>query len=235
MLLLAQAKGELDEDITAGINLTNNAPGVNFDSLRLDSGFFGLIHSAYGVSNIYQTPQDLVNSGQVGYSITGDGSVYNGWNSVINSDLTVSLNNLSSTNPNAIPGGDYDQFSTGKNTTGFFFANKGLLNIDNNVDGQLNYDLVILDENGNSNHPNFASPLTKTGIVGSSLGGNFAEAYAGIDTFSAPGQAYALVPTDYHPQIPEPAAYASVLGALALAGVMYRRRRASGGKIVRSA
>jgi hypothetical protein len=76
--------------------------------------------------------------------------------------------------------------------------------------------------------PNFSSPLTLTGVVGANLNGNFLEAYAGAGIAPASGEAYALVPTDAHPAIPEPAAFASGLGVMALAGVVLMKRRRRG-------
>jgi len=149
-------------------------------------------------------------------------NVYNGWNATFDSNGAVDIENLSATIPIAIPGGDYDVFSSGKTMNGNFFFDKQILDADN--DGLANYDLKFLKDLTTSESND---PLTIVGSVGSHNNGNFVEAYAGINTLSAGGSEYALVPTADHPAVPEPAkvGLGAGLAAMALAG---SRRRRSG-------
>lgn len=217
VLLNQGTTGQFGNDLTAPISITNNDSGVTYNSLKFDSQLADLLWSAYGVTDLYNNDfSSFVNSGTFGYDIDSVLSqVKNGWNSNVNSDGTISLTNV---------GGPSDQFNTGKTMTGNYFFNKSLLDADN--DGNPNYTFHLLSDA--EGMPNFSSPLTKTGIVGSGLdSGHFLEAYFGIDTFSAPGQAYALVPTDFHPQIPEPRFFAVILSLFALSlGLRKRRMKA---------
>lgn len=204
VLLNLSTTGQFGNDLTAPISITNNDSGVTYNSLKFDSQLADLLWSAYGVTDLYDNNfSSFVNSGMFGYEIDPILSeVTNGWFPEVNADGTISIDRFSG-----------DQFNEGKTMTGNYFFNKNLLDADN--DGNPNYTFHLLSDA--EGMPNFSSPLTKTGIVGSNLdSGHMLEAYFGIDTFSAPGQQYALVPTDYHPQIPEPRFFAVILSLFAL-------------------
>jgi hypothetical protein len=199
--------------ITAPLSITNNDTGVTYSSLKLDSGLADLIFSAYGVSDLYNNNfQDFLSSGHVGYNISSGSQVQNNWFTEVNSDSTISLDHF----------GGENNFNTDKTMTGNYFFLKDLLDADG--DGKDNYTFHLLSDA--ELMPNFSSPLTKQSIVGSSLDGDFLQAYtieAG-DPFAAQGQAYALVPTDYHPQIPEPSRLALFLGLGTILTVFARKR-----------
>ena len=213
--------GEFGNDLTAPISITNNDTGVSYNSLKFDSQLADLLWSAYGVSDLYDNDfSSFTGSGDFGYNISSGSQVQGGWNSSVNGDGTISLSHIGG-RPS-----DYDQFNTDKTMTGNYFLNKSLLDADN--DGNANYTFHLLSDA--QSMPNFSSPLTKTGIVGSGLdSGDFLEAYTtGTSIFSTSGEAYALVPTDNHPAIPEPATYAGIMGALTLLGVMAYKKMKGG-------
>jgi len=211
--LIQGTTGQFGSELTAPIDITNNDAGVTYDSLMLDSGLADLVFSAYGVSDLYNNDfQDFLNSGAFGFDIDGTSQVQNGWNSSNNSDGTISIQQ-----------GQFggEDFNTNKTMTGNYFFLKSLLDADG--DGKDNYTFHLLSDA--QDEANFSSPLTKISNVGSNLNGNFLEAYAGIDAFSSSGQAYALVPTNDHPAIPEPAKLALYLGLGALITLVLRKRR----------
>lgn len=220
-MAIVVTQGEVESDqnaYAAPILVENAASGVTFDSVRFDSQLADLLWQAYGVQELYNNDfSSFLNDEVIGYDIDRQLSqISGGWNASVNPDGTIDISNVGN-----FPG--VDQFSTGQTMTGFYFINKSLLDADG--DGNLNYTFVLLDEAGHFDHPNFSSPLTKTGVVGDNLNGNFAEAYTGdAFVYTSSGQAYALIPTDDHPQIPEPSAAGAVLGALALAAVMVYKK-----------
>lgn len=211
-LQLTQGVGAVGNDITVPVDLTNNDSGVSYNSLVLDSGLANLLFSAYGVADLYGNDfQSFLNSGDFGYDISS-GDVKNGWNADTNSDGTIGIQQ-----------GEFggEPFDTDKTMTGNYFFLKSLLDAEN--DGNDNYTFHLLSDA--QNEANFGSPLTKKSIVGSSLNNDFAQAEGqGASNFFAQGESYALVPTDFHPQIPEPSSYGLLLGLGALGGAVLRRR-----------
>jgi hypothetical protein len=198
------------------MDITNNDTGVVYTSLKGDSQLSDMLFSAYGVSDLYNNNfQNFLSSGDLGYSITG-GQVENGWNSSFNPDGTFGL-----THGPGLAGFDYDQFSDGKTMDGNFFFNTSLLDADG--DGNNNYELKLFSD---LTQAEINDSLTIAGVVGANNGGNSITAFDGLGSGSATGNQYALVATDYHPSIPEPASAAGVIGGLALvAAVAYNRMR----------
>lgn len=203
--------GNIGGQINAGVNYTNNATGVSFDSLQSDSQWFDMWKQAYGVSDVYTTDADLANSGLIGYNISSGSQVGDGWFTTQNANGTVSYDNIG--------GRAADDFSTNKTLSGNFFAGSQLNDMDN--DGLANYDLKFLDDLTTSELNN---PLTIIGAIGANNGGYSIFADAGINSTGAIGNQYALVPTANYP-IPEPSTYALITGAAAGAGALIRRRR----------
>lgn len=222
VIVVQGATSEIPGNQTAFISIENNDTGVTYNSLKFDSQLADLLWQAHGVADNYSNDfSAFVASGVFGYFIDSVLSqVKNSWFPQVNADGTLSILKF---------GGD--DFSTGKTMTGNYYFNSALLDADN--DGHANYTFHLLS--AAQAMPNFSSPFTLTGVVGANLNGNFLEAETLLPApapayITVSGQAYALVPTDAHPAIPEPAAFASGLGVMALAGVVLMRRRRRRGK-----
>ena len=225
MVMINDTIGSVGNDVTAKIDIENNDTGATYDSLRLDSQLADLLWSSYQVPTLYGNDfQTFLSSGDIEYEIDTVGDVHNGWNTNFDSNGAVDIDNVSATNPSAIPGGDYDVFSSGKTMQGTYFIDKQILDAEN--DGLANYDLKFLTDLTTSE---LNDPLTIVGSVGSHNNGNFVEAYDGLFTATSGGNAYALVPTADHPAVPEPAVTGLALGVLA-GGLSLLRRRGRRGE-----
>jgi len=156
-LMASPAKGSIIIESPTGIgsnatitahdyDFRNGDEGINYESLlgkhQLDDMLWAIpeVQTQYG-GNFGSFATD---SAAHGYSIESGSQVGNGWSSSLNADGTYSIGNLSSTNPSAIPGGDFDIFSDNKIMNGNYFFNNSLTDVNN--DGNNDYQLKFWND-----------------------------------------------------------------------------------------
>ena len=205
-------------------NITNNDTGVSYNSLTGEAQLPNLFWDAYGVSDAFGGDFNQYLSSQFEVDLFSGTDIVNGWNGSFNNDGTYDLTHI-----NGLPG-TFADFSTGK-TAETNYSIDNVINFNNPTNTKT---LLDADGDGNNNYvfgltsdfttAQLNDSLTIVGQIGANNGGNSVTAYAGSGNASDTGNQYALVATDYHPAIPEPASAAGVLGGLALlTAVAYNR------------
>ena len=208
-------------------NITNDDIGVSYQSLKGEAQLPNLFWDAYGVSDAFGGDFSQYLSSQFAVGLFPGSDIHRGWEGSFNTDGTYNL-----TNRGGIPGIDYSDFNFGKTAE----TNYGFYNVINFNNPTNTKTLLDADGDGNNNYvfgltsdfttAQLNDSLTIVGQIGANNGGNSITTYEGLFSSSASGNQYALVATDYHPAIPEPASAAGVLGGLALlAAVAYNRVR----------
>ena len=207
-------------------NITNNDTGVSYNSLTGEAQLPNLFWDAYGVSDAFGGDFNQYLSSQFEVDLFSGTDIHRGWEGSFNTDGTYNLTHI-----NGLPG-TFADFSTGKTAeTDYGFYN--VINFNNPANTKT---LLDADGDGNNNYvfgltsdfttAQLNDSLTIVGQIGANNGGNSITTYENLFSSSASGNQYALVATDYHPAIPEPASAAGVLGGLALlAAVAYNRVR----------